>query len=118
MKQETLDFVTEKTHDLMNASSCCREAKAAAQAWLDAVGTENEHTETAKYIKELEGDILPIDELIAFARSERGAGFFGADGAAKLAARSEARRAAGEKYCDCPACAAAAAILGKKDEMV
>ena len=35
-----------KTHDLMNAPSCCAEAKAAAQRWLDALGTSSEAEET------------------------------------------------------------------------
>ena len=42
MEKEVLDFVVGKTHDLMNAASCSSEAKTAAQAWLDALGTENE----------------------------------------------------------------------------
>lgn len=42
MDKEVLSFVVEKTHELMNAASCSKEAKASAQTWLDAVGTENE----------------------------------------------------------------------------
>ena len=70
MKKEVLDYVIEKTHELMNAASCSSEAKAAAQSWLDAVGTEREADETKEYIAELEADIMPIDNLIAFAGSE------------------------------------------------
>ena len=69
MKKEVLDYVIEKTHELMNAASCSSEAKAAAQSWLDAVGTEREADETKEYIAELEADIMPIDNLIAFAGS-------------------------------------------------
>lgn len=39
MDKTSLDFVIEKTHELMKASTCCNELKAAAQAWLDALGT-------------------------------------------------------------------------------
>ena len=53
MKKEVLDYVVEQTHALMNAASCSREAKDAAQAWLDAVGTENQAEEPKKYIAEL-----------------------------------------------------------------
>ena len=53
MKKEVLDYVIEKTHELMNAASCSSEAKAAAQSWLDAVGTEREADETKEYIAEL-----------------------------------------------------------------
>ena len=67
MNKEVKDFAVQKTKELMEAGSCSREAKAAAQAWLDALGTEHEAQETEKYIKELEGDIMPIDLLIAFA---------------------------------------------------
>lgn len=53
MDREVLDFVVKKTHELMDAASCSSEAKAAAQVWLDAVGTDREAAETAKYIAEL-----------------------------------------------------------------
>ena len=100
MDKEVLSFVVEKTHELMNAASCSKEAKASAQTWLDAVGTENEAAATKTYIAELEADIMPVDGLIGFAESEMGA------------------QVAGAKYCDCPACAAAEAILEKKDDIL
>ena len=89
MKKEVLDYVIEKTHELMNAASCSSEAKAAAQSWLDAVGTEREADETKEYIAELEADIMPIDNLIAFAGSEAGAGYFGAELAKNITAHAE-----------------------------
>lgn len=115
MNKEVLDYAVEKTHQLMNASSCSREAKAAAQSWLDAVGTEHEAAETKKYLDELAADIMPIDGLIAFAESDAGAQVFGADTARNVAAHAKELKAAGAKYCDCPACAAAEAILNKKE---
>ena len=119
MTQETLNYVVEKTKELMAAPSCSQEAKDAAQAWLDAVGTENEAEETKKYIAELEADIMPVDNLIAFAESEMGAKVFGGEEAAKgVAEHGRQIKAAGGKYCDCPACAAVAAILEKKEEML
>ncbi len=118
MEKKILDYVTEKTNDLINAFSCSAEAKAAAQAWLAAVGTENEAEETKKYIAELEADIMPLDNLIAFAGSEQGANYFGADKAKGIVDHAKELKAAGEKYCDCPACAACAAILEKKDEIL
>ena len=71
MTKEVRDYVAQKTKEMMEAFSCSAEAKAAGQAWLDALGTENEAAETEKYIAELEGDIMPIDMLIAFAESGR-----------------------------------------------
>ena len=118
MDKEVLSFVVEKTHELMNAASCSKEAKASAQTWLDAVGTENEAAATKTYIAELEADIMPIDGLIAFAESDAGAQVFGADVAKNVAAHAKEIKAAGAKYCDCPACAAAEAILEKKDMML
>ena len=64
MEKEVLDYVIEKTHELMSASSCCNEAKEAAQSWLDAIGTADEGIETEKYIAELEEDIGTIDGQI------------------------------------------------------
>ena len=116
MTQDVLNFVKEKTEALMAAPSCSREAKEAAKAWLDAVGTDKEAEETKKYIQELEGDIMPIDMLIDFAQSPAGAAVFG-DRAQAVADHAKEIKAGGAKYCDCPACAAAEAILAKKDDM-
>lgn len=114
MEKDVLNFVVEKTQELINAGTCCGEAKAAAQAWLDAVGTEKEAAETKAYIAELEEDLMPIDTLISFAESGNGAMVFGADTAKNVAAHAKEIKAAGAKYCDCPACVAAEAILEKK----
>lgn len=114
MTKEILDFTVEKTQELINAPTCSSETKAAAQAWLSALGTENETSETQKYIEELEADIMPIDNLIQFAESDAGAGVFGTN-APSVAAHAKEIKAAGAKYCDCPACAAVEAILEKKD---
>ena len=118
MDKEVLSFVVEKTHELMNAASCSKEAKASAQTWLDAVGTENEAAATKTYIAELEADIMPVDGLIGFEESEIGAQVFGTDKAKEVAAHAKEIKAAGAKYCDCPACAAAEAILEKKDDIL
>lgn len=115
MNSEVLDFVIEKAHQLMDSSTCSSEAKEAAQAWLDAVGTEAEAEETKKFIKEMEADIMPVDTLISFAESEAGAKLFGADTAKNVAEHGKEIKSAGAKYCDCPACAAVEAILEKKD---
>ena len=69
MNKEVLDFVVEKTKELMAAPSCSQEAKDAAQAWLDAVGTDRQEEETKKYIAELEEErkrrlLRPMDAVI------------------------------------------------------
>ena len=63
-----------------------RRQKDAAQAWLDAVGTEHEAKETKNYIAELEEDIVTADGLVAFAESEAGAQVFGVEKAKEVAA--------------------------------
>lgn len=115
MDKLVLDFIVEKTQELMSAPSCSAEAKAAAQSWLDAIGTEKEAEETKSYINELEADIMPIDGLIGFAESDAGSQVFGADAAKGVAAHAKEIKAAGAKYCDCPACSAVEAILEKKN---
>ena len=117
MSQSGKEYVMEKARELMNAHTCCQEAREAAQAWLDAVGTEKEAKKAKGFIAELEEDLMPIDQLIAFAESEAGAGVFG-DKAGEVAEHAKAVKAAGGKYCDCPACAAVEAILEKKEAIL
>ena len=118
MSQSGKDYVIEKVKEMMNAHSCCAEAKAAGQAWLNAIGTDKETEQAKNLIVELEEDLMPIDQLIAFADSEAGAQVFGTEMAANVAAHARDIKAAGAKYCDCPACAAVAAILEKKEELL
>jgi len=118
MTKEMIAYVTEKTRDLMAAPSCCPEARAAAQARLDAVGTKNEQAETKKYLAELAEDITPIDGLIAFAGSGEGAAYFGEAAAKGLYDHARQIKAQGARYCDCPACTAALAILDKQAQLV
>lgn len=110
--------IQELTADLLAAPSACKEIKAAAQNYLDAVGKEGEAEAAKAYVAELEADIMPIDGLIAFAESDMGAKVFGADGAKNVLIHAKERKEAGEKYCDCPACAACEALLNKKDEIL
>ena len=72
MNKEVLNYIAEKTRELIVAPTCSNETKEAAQAWLNAIGTESEMAETKKYIAELEEDIMPIDNLIRFAGSDNG----------------------------------------------
>lgn len=104
-------FIIEKTKELLAAPSCCAEAKAAAEAYLSAVGTDKEAEVKKAYLTELGEDIEPIDDLLAFAHSEMCSKIFGEEGAKNFAAHAEQLKADGALYCDCPACAAAEAIL-------
>ena len=118
MEKAVLDFVVANTKDLLAAPSACQEVKAAANAWLAAVGTESEAAETAKYIAELAADIMPIDGLIAFGETELALNIFGANGVKALKAHAQELKTSGAKYCDCPACAACKAILDRKAEIL
>lgn len=119
MEKNVRDYVAEASRELIAAPSCSKEAREAAQAWLDAVGTERETEETGKYLAELEADIVTVDGLIAFAKSEAGATVFGGpEAAAGVAAHGEELKKAGALYCDCPACAAVEKILKKKEELL
>ena len=103
MDKTSLDFVIEKTHELMKASTCCNELKAA---------------ETVRYFDVLAEDIETIDNLIAFAGSDAGVQYFGAELAHNIVAHGKEIKAEGAVYCDCPACAAAELILAKKDSLL
>lgn len=118
MRREVVDYVVERTRQLIDAPTCSAEAKAMAQSWLDALGTEQEAEQTEKYVKELEADLMPIDTLIGFAESEGGAKVFGAEETKNVAAHARQIKASGAKYCDCPACAAVEAILEKKEALL
>ena len=101
MTEDTRKFVEEKTKEILNAGSCCPELK-----------------EMAQYLQELSEDVLPIDALISFASSEKGAEVFGAEQAKSMAEAGKASKANGGKYCICPACSAGGAILDKKNEIL
>ena len=118
MNQSVLDYVVEKTRALIEAPTCSKETKEAAQNWLKAVGTSQEKAQTREYLSELEEDIMPIGNLIAFAQSESGVSYFGAERAAGIASHAEEVQAAGGKYCDCPACQIVEKILEHKSELL
>lgn len=118
MEKTAREQAVEQSHCLMEAASCSQEAKQAAQAWLDALDTPRQEEETRKYLQELEEDLVTVDGLIAFAQSPAGEQVFGAQKAAEVADHGRQLKAAGAKYCDCPACTAAAAILALKEGLL
>ena len=118
MEKNLLNEIIEKTRALIDAPTSSKETKEAAVRWLEAAGTEREKEETVSYIAELEEDIMPIDQLIGFAGSAKGEEYFGADAAKGIAAHAREIKAAGAKYCDCPACSVVEDILRKKEDML
>ena len=111
MTTETINKIKEEVQKLIAAPSCSAEAKAAGEKWLAAADTDNVNAETAALKAELSADIMPIDGLIAFAGSEAGVKVFGSEMAANCLAHAKEIKAAGARFCDCPACAACANIL-------
>ena len=107
MDREALAEVMQKSRELIAAPTCSSETKAAVQRWLSMVGTDRERE-----------DIMPFDSLIAFAQSAQGAGYFGAETAANIAAHAQEIKANGARYCDCPACAIVEEILAKKASLL
>ena len=118
MEKNVRELIEAKTRELIEAPTCSSETKEAAVRWLEALGTDREKAETKSYISELEEDIMPIEQLIAFAGSEAVKSYFGADTAAGIEAHAKEIKAAGGKYCDCPACLLVKEILDHKDEML
>ncbi len=97
--------------NLIAAPSCCQELKAAGKKWLDSIGSAGENAAWAALVAEVKEDVCSIDDALAFFESERGMQFFGAEKAKALAVHARDRKTQGEKWCDCPACAAGVKIL-------
>ena len=96
---------------MMDAPSCCAELKAAAQTWLDAVGTAEEEAAAKVLSQEIREDITPIDDLIALCESEEGKKMFGEENAANMAKTARESKAQGGTHCICDACQAGVALL-------
>ena len=118
MDAKVKDIIVAKTKELMEAPTCSAETREAACRWLESAGTSSEKSETENYIRELEEDIMPVDQLIAFAGFEAGKKYFGPDTAAGIEAHGREIKASGGKYCDCPACLKVSEILEYKDELL
>lgn len=112
------DAVIDKVKEMMAAPSCSAEAKAAAQTYLDAIGTAAEHQAAKDLVVELEEDVSPIDSTIGFFGSPDAAQIFGAEKAAKMLAHAKEVKENGGIYCDCAACSAGAVILENRDSIL
>ena len=117
MNENTRKIVEEKTKEVLAAPSCCLELKEMAQKWLDAENTEKEAEVTKAYLQELSEDVLSIDAFIGLTESEHGVEIFGAEKAKEMGEAAKQAKAAGTKYCICPACTAGGAILDLKEEL-
>jgi hypothetical protein len=100
---------------VIEAQSACPEFKEAAKNYIDAIGTEREAEAGKILLAEAQEDINSIDDTIAFFESEMAAKIFGAAIAAEKLASAKQAKANGAKYCNCPGCAAAEAIIDNKE---
>ena len=103
-----------KARAMAAAPSCCPELTAAVQVYFDALGTDKEKVAAQNLIAEIEGNITTIDNLVAFAHSDRAKEIFG-EGQKGFAAHADELKASGAKYCDCGACAPAVEVLSNKE---
>lgn len=106
---------TELAKAVLEAYSACPEFKAAAQAFLDAVGTDEEAALGKVLVAEAEEDICSIDSTIGFMQSDMAKSIFGEAVAAEKLAHAQEIKAQGAVYCDCPGCLAAKAIMDNKE---
>lgn len=104
-----------KVEEMIAVPYCCAELKDAGKTWLDALGTGSEKAAADALVKELEEDVLSIDELIAFAQSPVAAEKFGREGAEAMLRGAIESKAQGGKYCTCEACQAGGFILDNRD---
>jgi hypothetical protein len=84
MEKELDAILLDATKRLLAAPMSCKEAKAAANAYLKSRGTPKEKAQLAAYIKELGEDITGIDDLVAFAGSSYAEKEFGERGSQGL----------------------------------
>ena len=97
--------------EMINAPSCCQDLKDAGQKYLSAVGSEGEKAAFGALLQEIRQDVCTLDHTILFFESEKAVQIFGPDKAKAMAAHARERKERGEKWCDCPACAAGLKIL-------
>lgn len=109
--------IIEKVKETIEAPSCFAALKTAGEKYLEAVGTEAEAEAAKELVAELEKDVNPIEDSIAFFKSDMGAKVFG-DQRDAMVKTFEDAAAAGEDTCLCPACQAGKALLGMKDEIL
>ncbi|MEE3380388.1 MAG: heat-shock protein Hsp90 [Succiniclasticum sp.] len=109
--------VLEKVKELLKAPSICPEMKKAAERYVAAVGTDREKEAGRALVAELKDDVQTIDEVSDFFASEDARKLFGAEQAAALSAQAAKVKAAGGKYCFCPACTAGAALLAMEKDI-
>lgn len=106
--------INELVKKVADAPSCYSGLREAAEAYL-AAGAETKKDVASALIKELEADVMGVDDVISFFMSDAAAQHFGKETADSILAGMKAHKAAGGKYCNCPACSAGLAVLENKE---
>lgn len=112
----TKEEVISKVKELAAAPTVCAELKKASEAYLAAAGTAKEKEASDALKKELKADVNSIDDVIPFFGSAEGEKILGKEQARKLYEAAKKAKAAGGKYCICPACQAGGALLDHESD--
>jgi hypothetical protein len=111
MKINNNEEIKELTEQLLQTKTLCKSGRQAALAWLQAVDTPNQAAADCAYRQELQEDILSVDELIAFAQSDRAEKYLGKEKADQLAKHGIQLKEKHAAHCDCAACQLAEKIV-------
>ena len=116
MEKELFDYTAERVEILSTSEASKKETQEAALAWKEAVAADDGDAAvkaaTDALLDFLEGRMLPIDGVIAFAEGPA-VEMFGEEAAAQMLAEQKRRKEQGEKYCNCEAHTAAGELLAK-----
>ncbi len=112
-----MEKAIERTKALLS-NWCCDELKEAAQAWLNSIGTDKQKEAGERYVAELQDSIVSVDGMLAFLPTDEAKAKFGEETANKFYEHAKELKDQGIENCDCPACAAASAVLELKDEIL
>lgn len=107
----TKDQILEKTKAIVNAPSCYATLKEAGNEWMNAIGKVDENEKFDKYVAQLKDCVSSIDACLAFSETDFCKQIYGEEGAKELHENSLKSKAAGVKYCLCPACTNGGEIL-------
>ncbi|NLM84557.1 MAG: heat-shock protein Hsp90 [Clostridiales bacterium] len=111
------EIIIERTKELLS-QHCYEGLRAAAEQWLDAVGTEREAEAARKYVAELEDAVMDVDSVINLFSSDFAKKKFGEEAASNILSHAKEIKAKGAKWCDCPACTAGLKVLEYKADLL
>lgn len=68
-------------------------------------------------MRELKEDVQSLDATMDFLKSQAAVDFLGAETVARMTEQGKKVKAAGGKYCFCPACQGGVEVLAHKEEL-